>query len=403
MGAYNYIALDQRGRKKKGLIEGDTPRAVRAQLRERGLTPLEVGEIEQGESRAGGLRLSRGIPSTELALFTRQLATLVRSGLPLEEALHTVAQQIEGRRTQSVVMGVRARVVEGHTLAKALQEFPQVFNHLFCATVEAGEQSGHLDTVLERLADYVEKRQELQKKIFAALSYPIILILASLGIVGFLLANVVPQVVGVFDSLDVELPPLTRGMIATSDFLRENYIALAIVLGGLVIGWHLLMRRPAMLRRWHRLQLRLPLFGRLVRGVNAGRFTRTFSILVSSGVPILDALQICSRVVQNLPMQDLIVSAALKVREGAAIHRSLAAGKLFPPITLSLIANGEASGQLDDMLERAAHNQELEVDTIISAIMGVLGPALIMLMAGFVLTIVMAIMLPIFDMNQLVQ
>ena len=403
MGAYSYVALDARGRKTKGLIEGDTPRMVRAALRDKGLTPMEVEEVEQRERRAAGFRFSRGIPGTELALFTRQLATLLRSGLPLEEALQTVAQQIEGRHTQGVVMGVRARVVEGHTLASALREFPQVFNHLYCATVEAGEQSGHLDTVLERLADYVEKRQELQKKVFAALSYPIILVLASVAIVAFLLANVVPQVVGVFDTLDAELPPLTKGLIASSDFLRENYIIIAVVLAALIIGSQILLRRPAIKRRWHRLQLRLPLFGRLIRGLNAGRFTRTFSILVSSGVPILEALQICARVVQNMPMRELIESAAHKVREGASINRSLAAGRLFPPITLNLIANGEASGQLDEMLERAAHNQELEVDTIISAVMGVLGPALILMMAGIVLTIVLAIMLPIFDMNQLVQ
>ncbi len=403
MGAYSYVALDARGRKKKGLLEGDTPRMVRAALRDRGLTPLEVEEVEQRERRAGGFSLARGLSGTDLALVTRQLATLLRSGLPLEEALHTVAQQVEARRTQGIVMGVRARVVEGHTLASALREFPQVFNHLYCATVEAGEQSGHLDTVLERLADYVEKRNELQKKIFAALSYPIILVLASVAIVAFLLANVVPQVVGVFDSLDADLPPLTKGLIASSDFLRDHYVLLLVMLGALIVGWQLLLRRPAMKRRWHRTQLRLPLFGRLIRGVNAGRFTRTFSILVSSGVPILDALQICAQVVQNLPMRELIESAAVKVREGATIHRSLAAGRLFPPITLNLIANGEASGQLDDMLERAAHNQELEVDTIISAIMGVLGPALILMMAGIVLTIVLAIMLPIFDMNQLVQ
>lgn len=403
MGAFSYIALDARGKTKKGLIEGDTPRMVRAQLRERGLTPLEVEEVEQRERRTGGLRMARGISGTELALLTRQLATLVRSGMPLEESLQTVAQQMENRRTQSIVMGVRARVVEGHTLAGALREFPQVFNALYCATVEAGEQSGRMDGVLERLADYVEKRQELQKKVFAALSYPIILVLASVSIVGFLLANVVPQVVGVFDSLDAELPPLTKGMIAASDFLRENALVLGILLVAIIVGTSLLLRRPDIRRRWHRLQLRLPLFGRLIRGVNAGRFTRTFSILVSSGVPILDALSICARVVQNMPMRELIESAAAKVREGAPIHRSLAPGRLFPPITLNLIANGEASGKLEEMLERAAHNQELEVDTIISAIMGVLGPALILMMAGIVLTIVLAIMLPIFDMNQLVQ
>ncbi len=404
MGAYSYVALDARGRQKKGLIEGDTPRMVRGQLRERGLTPIEVQQVEERERRGGrGGTIRGGISGTALALLTRQLATLVRSGLPLEESLSTVAQQIEGRRVQGVVMGVRARVVEGHTLAKALGEFPHIFNDLYCATVEAGEHSGHLDLVLERLADYVERRQELQKTVFAALTYPIILIIASVTIVGFLLANVVPQVTGVFANLDAELPPLTQGLIATSDFLRAHWLALGLFSAGLVVGFQLMLRQQPMRFRWHRLLLRLPLIGRVVRGVNAARFTRTFSILVSSGVPVLDAMQICGQVVQNLPMKTTIENAAHRVREGAQIARSLSEGKLFPPITLNLIANGESSGQLDEMLERAAVNQEREVETIIAAVMGILGPMLILMMAGLVLTIVLAIMLPIFELNSLVS
>ncbi len=403
MGAFAYVALDARGRQKKGLIEGDTPRMVRGLLREQGLNPLEVEEVEQRE-RAGATRgFARGISSTEVALFTRQLATLVHSGLPLEESLQTVAQQIEGRRVKGVVMGVRARVVEGHTLATALREFPNIFNHLYCATVEAGEHSGHLDMVLERLADYVESRQEMQKTVFAAMSYPLILVLASVTIVGFLLANVVPQVVGVFASLDAELPALTRSLIAVSDFLRAHYVLLGIALAGSVLGFNLAVRKPDIKRRWHRLTLRVPLVGRVVRGINAARFTRTFSTLVSSGVPVLDAMQICSQVVQNMPMREAIEHAALRVREGGQIARSLAVGRLFPPITLNLIANGESSGQLEQMLERAAVNQEREVATILAAVMGILGPVLILLMAGLVLTIVLAIMLPIFELNQLVQ
>ncbi len=404
MAAFSYVALDARGRKKKGLEEGDTARSVRGLLRERGLTPLEVTEVAQAErSRSGGLGYRAGLPATTVALFTRQLATLVRSGLPLEESLSTAAQQMEGRRVKAVIMGIRAKVVEGHTLAHALRDYDHIFNDMYSATVEAGESSGRLDLVLERLAEYVERRQELQKKIFAALSYPIVLVFASVAIVSFLLASVVPQVVGVFTNLDAELPPLTKGLIAASDGLRAHWLALVITLGLIMAGWIMAMRRDHLRFRWHRFKLRIPLIGRLERSVNAGRFTRTFSMLVSSGVPVLEAMQICARVVSNLPMRHAIDNAAAKVREGAGIARSLGDSRLFPPITLNLIANGESSGELDDMLERAAHNQELEVDTMINAVMGVLGPVLIMAMAGIVLTIVLAIMLPIFDMNKLVQ
>lgn len=405
MAAYSYVALDSRGRKKKGLLEGDTAKTVRGLLRDRGLTPLEVTEVAQAEHgrSGGGFRFERGLPATTVALFTRQLATLVRSGLPLEEALSTAAEQMEGRRVQAVVMGIRARVTEGHTLAHALRDYKHIFNEMYCATVESGESSGRLDMVLERLAEYVERRQELQKKIFAALSYPVILVFASIAIVSFLLASVVPQVVGVFASLDAELPPLTKAMIAASDGLRDNWVILLSLVGVFVVGWSMAMRRPHLKTRWHRAKLRIPMIGKLERGVNAGRFTRTFSMLVNSGVPVLEAMQICARVVSNLPMRNAVETAAGKVREGAGIARSLGESKLFPPITLNLIANGESSGELDEMLERAAHNQELEVDTLINAVMGVLGPLLIMGMAGIVLTIVLAIMLPIFDMNQLVR
>lgn len=404
MAAFSYVAIDARGRKKKGLEEGDTARSVRGALRERGLTPLEVTEVAQAErSRQSSFGMKPGLPATTVALFTRQLATLVKSGLPLEESLATAAQQMEGRRVKAVVMGIRSKVVEGHTLARALREYDHIFNDMYTATVEAGESSGRLDLVLERLADYVERRQELQKKIFAALSYPVILVIASVAIVSFLLASVVPQVVGVFANMDADLPPLTQILIAASDGLRENWVILVALLISAIIGWIVAMRQEKLKLRWHRTKLKLPLFGRLERGVNAGRFTRTFSMLVSSGVPVLDAMGICARVVTNLPMRKAIEHSASKVREGGGIARSLGESRLFPPITLNLIANGEASGELDEMLERAAHNQELEVDTLINAVMGVLGPVLILMMAGIVLTIVLAIMLPIFDMNKLVR
>jgi general secretion pathway protein F len=404
VAAYEYSALDAKGRQTKGLIEGDTPRHARQLLRERGLSPLEVREVAEGK-QSGPSLFSRGgsLTSTELSLFTRQLATLARSGLPLDEALTAVSEQSEGKRVKRIALGVRAGVVEGNSLAHSLEQFPNAFPTLFRATVEAGEQSGQLDYILERLADYVERRQQMQQKVVLAAVYPAILTLVAITVVVLLLTYVVPQVVDVFTSIDAQLPRLTTTLIATSDFLRVNGIYLLIALVAFALAFARMMRGAAFQRRVHALILRLPLIGRLVRGANTGRFTRTLGILFGSGVPILDAMRIGTQVVSNLPMRDAIEVAASKVREGASLSRSLSASKLFPPITVHLIASGESSGKLDDMLDRAAENQEREVETLVAAMMGVFEPVLILVMGGIVLLIVLAILLPIFDLNTLVQ
>lgn len=404
MSAYEYRALDARGRETKGLIEGDTPRHARQMLRERGLSPLDVREVAEAKQSATSL-FSRGgsISNAELSLFTRQLATLVRSGLPLDESLTAVAEQSEGKRVKRIALGVRSSVVEGNSLAQALEQFPNAFPTLFRATVEAGEQSGKLDYILERLADYVERRQVMQQKLVLATVYPAILSLVAISVVVLLLTYVVPQVVEVFTSIDAKLPALTTGLIALSDFLRDFGIYLLILMAVGTFVFRRMMLNDTFKRRVHRNILRLPMIGRLVRGANAGRFTRTLGILFGSGVPILDALQIGTQVVSNLPMRDAIEAAAIRVREGASLSRSLAASKLFPPITVHLIASGESSGTLDDMLDRAAENQEREVENTVAAIMGVFEPVLILVMGGLVLLIVLAILLPIFDLNTLVK
>ncbi|MEK6805655.1 MAG: type II secretion system inner membrane protein GspF [Pseudomonadota bacterium] len=405
MPAYEFVALNAKGKQEKGLIEGDSPRGVRSQLRDRGLSPLEVHEVadRRGSGRPVSIFDRGGISSTELSLFTRQLATLARSGLPLDEALTAVSQQSESRRVQRVTLGVRAAVTEGSSLARALAQFPGVFPPMFRATIEAGEQSGKLDGVLERLADYVEKRQAMQSKIMLAAFYPAILTLVAIGVVSLLLTYVVPKVVDVFADLKAELPPLTRGLIAISDFLNQYGIALlvALAVGGFFFARA--MRSDTFARGVHRWQLGLPLIGRLTRGANTGRFTRTLGILFGSGVPILDAMRIGTQVVSNLPMRDAIEVAAQRVREGAAVSKALGESKLFPPITLHLMASGESSGRLDEMLDRAADNQEREVETLIAALMGVFEPLLILTMGGVVLMIVLAILLPIFDLNTLVK
>ena len=405
MGAFEYTAVDRGGRQHKGVLEGDTARQVRQLLRERGLLPMTVDEVEERERRGGGfhLTLRRGISAADLALVTRQLATLVRSGMPLEEALLAVGQQSEKARLKSILLGVRSRVVEGHTLADGLAGFPQAFPEIYRATVAVGEQSGHLDPVLERLADYTESRQQLRQRVSHALIYPILLTVLAITIVSGLLVYVVPKVVGVFENTGQAVPPFTRALIATSDFLRAHGIWVVLLIGLGVFIFRRMLRQPAFRRRWHRFLLRLPVVGRLARGINTARFTRTLSILAGSGVPVLEALRISGDVVINLPMKDAIEEAAVRVREGAPLGKSLAASRLFPPMTMHLISSGEASGELETMLERAAANQEREVDSLVAALLSILEPALILLMGALVLAIVIAILLPIFQLNELVQ
>jgi general secretion pathway protein F len=298
MGAFEYTALDTGGRERKGVLEGDTPRHIRQLLRERQLLPVTVNEVAQKESKrqqSTGMSLSfsrRGIATADLSLFTRQLATLVRAGLPLEESLLAVSQQTEKPRVQSIVLGVRAKVMEGHPLADGLADFPRVFPEIYRSTVAAGEQSGKLDGVLERLADYTEGREQIRQKILAAMLYPIVLSVMCFAIVTGLMVYVVPKVVAVFESAKGKLPMITQILIATSDFLRNYGIYMVIVAG---LGAYLFrrwLRNPNNLRRWHRAQLRMPMVGKLSRGFNTARFTRTFSILSASSVPVLEALRI---------------------------------------------------------------------------------------------------------------
>ena len=404
MGAFEYVALDQTGKESKGLIEGDTPKHVRQILRDRKMLPVQVTEVAQKEARRQrSFSLRSGISSAELALLTRQLASLSQSGLPLEEALLAVAQQNDQPRTKSILLGVRSRVMEGHALADGLGEFPQAFPELYRATVAAGEQSGHLDVVLERLADYTEARQELRQRVTNALIYPIALVAMAVAIIGFMLATVVPRIVSVFETSAGQLPALTRWLIASSDFLRNHWLLLLIAVSAAGYGIWWLLQKDGPKRRYHRLLLRTPITSRLTRGINTARFSRTFSILAGSGVPILDALKISAEVIENLPMRDAVNEASLRVREGASISKSLEASKLFPPMMIHLIASGEAGGKLEEMLSRTANYQEREVDGLIATLLGILQPLLIVLMGAIVMTIVLAILLPIFEINNLIR
>jgi general secretion pathway protein F len=403
MGAFEYVALDKAGKESRGLLEGDTAKHVRQLLRERQLLPVKVTEVAPRATRGQRkLSIRRGLSAGELALVTRQLATLSQSGLPLEEALLGVSQQNENPRAQSILLGVRSRVMEGHTLADGLADFPHAFPELYRATVAAGEQSGHLDAVLERLAEFTESRQALQQQIRNALIYPIALVVTAAAIISFMLAYVVPKVVDIFENYGQQLPILTRVMLWTSEFLRDYWIALIVVIAAAIYGLRRVLRQENIRRRYHRLLLRLPVVSRLTRGINTARFTQTLSILAGSGVPILEALRIAAQVIANLPMREAVEEASLRVREGSMISRSLASSKLFPPMTTHLISSGEASGRLEEMLRRAATNQEREVDGLIATLLGIMQPLLVVVMAAVVLLIVLAILLPIFELNNLI-
>jgi len=404
LGAFEYTAVDATGRERKGVLEGDTARAVRQMLRDQSLLPLAVSEVLLTENRRERKQFSlrRGISAADLSLLTRQIATLVRSGLPLEESLLAVSEQTERPRIRSIIMGVRAKVMEGHALADGLGDFPAVFPELYRATVSAGEQSGHLDTVLERLADYTESREQMRSRTLTAMLYPVLLFIVCVSIVAMLLTFVVPKIVKQFENSKAELPFLTQVLIAFSDFLRNwGLLLLAMIILGSIafVRW---LRDPAARRRFDSFLLRLPLIGKVVRGNNTARFARTFSTLTSSAVPVLEAMRIAGEVVTNLPMRDAVQAAAARVREGAPIGRSLGASKLFPPMMIHLISSGESSGDIETMLDRAATNQEREMDSILGAVVGLLGPLMILVMGGLVLLIVLAMLLPIFQLNQLI-
>jgi len=405
MGAFEFTALDAGGRERKGVLEADTPRQIRQQLREKGWAPLTVEEVRQHEARRQirPTLFRRRISAVDLALITRQFATLIRSGLPVEEALQTLSRQTEKPRLRSLLMAVRSRVMEGHALAVAYEDFPHVFPDLYRATVAAGEQSGYLDAVLERLADYTETRQTLHQKTMLALIYPLIVMGVSLLVVVFLMVYVVPEIVQVFEGIGQKLPLLTRSLIATSAFIRSNGIVILVGIVAAVAATRVVLSRSGPKRQLHRFLLRLPMIGRLVRGLNTARFARTLSILSGSGVPVLEALRISASVVSNVPMRTAVEDAARRVREGAALHTALEHSGYFPPMTVHLIASGESSGKLDEMLERAAASQEREMEVLITTVTEMFGPLLILVMGGIVLVIVLAILLPIFDLNQLVK
>lgn len=403
MPAFEYHAIDAQGRALKGTLESDTAKTARQHLKSTGLTLLEVKEIQKKEANSRTTLWQQSIGMRALGHITRQLAALLKSGLAIDEALAIVARQLESAKARRILLAVRSRVLEGQSLAQACQWFPSTFPPLYRATIEAGESSGKLDQVLEKLADYLSEKGQLHRKLQMAMIYPVLLTLVSLLVVIGLLAFVVPEITCVFDKMGQELPGITRGLIACSEFFKSYGFVLVILAGlaGLAVKLVLQWEKPRMI--FHRWLLTMPMISKFSRGINNARFTRTLAILTNSGVELLVALRISSQVLANDAMRKAVETAALRVREGQSLNKALETSRLFPPVTIHLVASGEASGQLPRMLESAADDQERDIQDLTELTMGLFEPTLILTMGLVVLTIVLAILLPIFEMNQLIR
>ncbi len=401
MEAFHYRALDVAGHSRSGVLQADSPRQARAQLRSQGLYPERIDRVRNRE-RATSLWL-RGIPAAELSLLTRQLAMLLASGLTMEHALSALIEEVSAPRTREVLGGVKAEVTGGLSLAAAMGIYNRNFPDYYRALIRGGEESGALPVVLQHLADYLDARQALHQKTSLALLYPALVTFVAICVVTGLLVYVVPQIVQVFQQSRQTLPLLTRGLIAVSDFLRSAgpwLVALGICAA---VAVRFALRGERYRRHWHAFVLRLPWLGPVVRGLNTSRFASTLAILVGGGVPLLAALDYGARAMSNLAMHDGIKSAIERVREGEGLARALSATKIFPPLMLHLVSSGEASGKLEQMLERAAQLETQTLERRLAVLLTLLEPVMILVMGGIVLVIVMAILLPIMEINQLVH
>jgi general secretion pathway protein F len=412
MAAYSYKALNEAGKTVKGILEGDSERHIRTLLRAKKLKPLEVESASSQPDKAGsedGLDLSgwrqrwaSRLSSRDLSIITRQLASLVRSGLPLDEALHATGKQAHKPNIKRVVLGVRTKVLEGFSLAQALGENPIAFDDMYRALVRAGESSGYLGPVLERLADYTQNSQVIQQRLKMAMIYPVVLMVITIAVISGLMAFVVPKLVGIFAHGNRELPILTQILISTSDFIVNYGVFVLLGIIGVWFGIRKLLKNEANLRAWHKVQLKLPVIGELVSQINASRFAATLSLLSSSGVPLLQALTISGQVMTNKILQESCEQVVGAVREGSSLARAMDNAGTFPPLLVQLVSSGEANGTLAQQLDNAAKDQERELEMVLGMAMGLLEPLTILFMGFSVCLIVLAILQPIFEMNTMV-
>jgi general secretion pathway protein F len=412
MAAFEYIALDERGKQKKGVLEADSVRQIRQMLRDQGLVPLDVDAASerQRKTATGGsmldalasLNFGRRLGNLDRVLFTRQLSTLIGAGLPIEEALQAIAQQAEKQHVASLVMGIRSRLLEGHSLASSLGDYPGSFDDMYRSTVAAGEQSGHLDKVLENLADYSERQFEARRDVDMAMLYPAVLTLLAFAIVGALMIYVVPDMVNVLENMGQELPLSTRFLISASEISRDYWWLMALIVAAVVMGVRWLLSQPNIRLKWDQQKLSLPLVSRITRSSNAARYANTLSILTSSGVPLVEAMNIAAVVVTNQWLKRRLADATQRVSEGSSLRVALESVGYFPPMLLHMVASGESSGALDSMLDKVAIYQQAEVERIVTTLVRLFEPLMLLVMGGLVMFIVMAILLPILNMNQLV-
>lgn len=398
MGAHQYQALKKNGSTTKGIIEADSERQARQLLREQGLIPTQIKTLNKAKTAS-----TRGkISTADLSLFTRQLATLLAAGIPVEESLRGVIEQVEKDKVRELIIGIRAKVLEGYGLAQAMSHYPAAFSELYRATVGAGEQTGRIDLVLEKLADYTENQQSIKQKVQQALIYPSLMIAVSIAIISFLLTFVVPKIIEVFTSSGQTLPTMTLVLIHWSQFLKSYGLYTLIALIILFLAFKKSLNNIKIKRSWHALLLRLPIISYLIKSINSARYIHTFGILFAAGVSVLETMKVSGSLVTNEIMKQAFDTATLRVREGSGIHEALRETQFISPMAIHLIASGEKSGQLANMMSRAADNLDNDIKRLIDTSLTLLEPLVILMMGAVVLFIVLATLLPIFSMEQLV-
>lgn len=409
MEAYEYTSLDQAGKQRKGIIQADNEKQARQLLRQRDLIPVQLSQVAEKPSvhdvySGSNHKVQRiTLKKNELPLLIRQLATLVQAGLPLDDALKTLIEQSESKQSERILSSVHAKVLEGQSLATAMRQFPRAFDELVATSIEAGEQSGQLEPVLLQLADYLETRDEMGKQSMSALIYPIVLIVTAVAVVAGLMVYIVPKVIQVFESSQVELPVMTQVLINLSGFLSDYGVYLMGLIVLLVFAFLALSKYPPFEIGWHRMMLNMPGIGRLIRVGQAARFTRTLGILTQSAVPIVSALSLAKQVVNNRIMEQACEDVASAVREGSSLAKAMHNTSQFPPLSVKLVNSGEQSGKLSEMLVRAAIVQEKDVENKLKTLIGAIQPLAILFVGLMVLFIVLAMLLPIFQINTIIQ
>ncbi|CAM3801688.1 type II secretion system inner membrane protein GspF [Rahnella victoriana] len=405
MSRFSFHATSVAGKTQRGVIEADNLRQARQMVRERGLTLLDIKQVGNllTASKMKSKGLKTRVPSHAVSLFSRQLATLTNAALPVEAALAVIARQTEHAGLTQVLTAIRHKVVEGHTLADALADFPRIFDPMFRTLVTAGERTGQLGSVLEKMADYYEIRQQIKSKLSQAMIYPAMLTIVAILVIIILLVAVVPQIIEQFVHMKHTLPITTRILIGISGFLERTWWLLSIGIFAAIAAAKLVLRRKNNLMRFHTALLSVAVFGPLIRAINSARYARTLSILQSSGVPLLDAMKISTEGITNLRIHSLLVQAAENVRQGSSLFAVLEQTRLFPPMMLYMIASGEQSGRLGELMAHAADNQDKLMQHRLSMALALFEPLLIVTMASIVLFIIMSILQPILQLNNLVS